>query len=67
MKLVENWQAVVKRAWSMWLIAVATLLQVLEIIVPEYDDVLPKWSVIAVLVAAFFARLIKQKSVSGDK
>jgi thiamine kinase-like enzyme len=38
MKLVDNWQAVVKHAWSLWLIALATALDLGSEVIPYVSD-----------------------------
>jgi hypothetical protein len=65
MKLVDNWQAVLKHAWSLWLIALATALDLGSEVIPYVSDYVAWWVPVVVLVLAFGARLIKQEAVSG--
>lgn len=72
MKIVSNWQRVVKHAWSIRLIIVAGVLTGLETLVPglpAYLDISPRLFAainFAVVSAAFVARLVAQKKVSED-
>lgn len=68
MKLLPDWQAIFKRAWSMRLMAVAALLSALEVALPMFQDLLPRGSFAAasglVVGMALVARLLAQKGVS---
>lgn len=76
MTLIEEWKTVLFRAWSVRLLSVAALLQVLDLLgafgdmLPFLQDVLPArtftWLSILCTVAAFAARLIQQQAVSGS-
>ncbi|MBY5783749.1 hypothetical protein HFN62_08325 [Rhizobium leguminosarum] len=74
--LVHNWRAVLKRAWSVRLMALALLLIIIE---PVYTFVAATWvsrniyiqlamSAITGLlaVAAIIARIFVQQKISGD-
>ncbi|NZD60083.1 hypothetical protein HX900_02980 [Rhizobium sp. WYCCWR 11290] len=74
--LVHNWRAVLKRAWSVRLMALALLLIIIE---PVYNFVAATWvsrniyiqlgmSAVAGLlaVAAIVARIFVQQKISGD-
>ncbi|MBB4443352.1 MULTISPECIES: hypothetical protein [Rhizobium] len=74
--LVHNWRAVLKRAWSVRLMALALLLIILE---PVYSFVAATWvsrniyiqlamSAITGLLAAaaIIARIFVQQKISGD-
>ncbi|MGO8180369.1 DUF7940 domain-containing protein [Rhizobium leguminosarum] len=74
--LVNNWRAVVKRAWSVRLMALALVFIVLE---PIYTFVAATWvakniyiqlgmSIVTglITVAAIIARIFVQQKVSGD-
>lgn len=69
--LVENWRAVLRRAWSIKLIVLAGLLSGAEIALPLIQDLLPiPRGVFAGLsflatAAGLVARLVAQQSVSG--
>lgn len=74
MRLIDNWRAVLHRAWSVRLIAAAVLLAVLDIgsVVLEALGMMvdrPAWSIalrsLSALcgVAAFVARLVAQREL----
>jgi hypothetical protein len=68
MKLLSNWQDVIKRAWSMRLMLLAAILSGVEVVLPFFSEAIPR-GVFAVLsgvtvAAAFVARLVAQKGVS---
>lgn len=71
MKLVANWRAVLKRAWSMQLIALSLLFSGLEVAVPFLNGLLPvsqgTFAVLAGLstIAAGIARLLVQMNVEA--
>lgn len=60
MKLLDNWGTVLKKAWSVRLMALAAILQLLQTLVPYVDDFLPSWLTVAILVAAFISRFVSQ-------
>ena len=69
MKLVNDWQNILKRAWSIRLMIAAGILSGVETILPFFSDALPR-GLFAVLsfgavAAAFVARLLAQKEF-GD-
>lgn len=68
---IHNWRDVLKYAWSLRLIALAAVLSGLEVAIQFFveNPPLPR-GVFALLsalvtVAAFFARFVAQKKVSG--
>lgn len=69
MKLVDDWRAVVRRAWSIRLMIVAGVLSGLEVVLPLIDGWVPlDRGVFAALsgitvAAAFVARLVAQKDI----
>lgn len=71
--LVDNWRAVVRRAWSIRLIVVAGALSGVEVALPLFGEALPLPAGIfaslsfAATAAAFVARIVAQESVSGDR
>lgn len=73
MRLVANWRAVLRHAWSVRLVVIAALLSGAEIALPLLDGYLPiPRGVFAALSAfatagAFIARLVVQQRVSGDE
>lgn len=70
--LVENWRAVLRRAWSIKLIVLSCLLQGVDIIMQITVGQLPEVSwplrIAAGLsaMAAFGARLIPQKGITDE-
>lgn len=71
MKLVWNWRAVLRHAWSIRLLAVAGLLSGVEAALPFIDAAadIPRGIfaglTLATTMTAFVARLVAQQSVSG--
>lgn len=69
--LAPNWKAIVKRAWSIRLIALAALVDGLSIAWPLFEDYMPidrLWfAVIALMlnIGAFYARLKFQRNLRG--
>lgn len=67
MKLYSNWKDIVRKAWSIRLAAIATLLSLTQAVVPIYADVLDR-DVFAILTAVstlgvIIARLVFQEDV----
>lgn len=70
MRLYDNWRVILRRAWSMRLMALAALLTgceaVLTVAGPDWMP-LPQWArlviVFGVIAAAFVARLVAQRDV----
>jgi hypothetical protein len=72
MRPVANWQAVLRRAWSIRLIVIAGLLSGIEVALPLAGDALPLptglFAGLSLLVtaAAFVARIVAQKGISDE-
>lgn len=72
-RLVAEWKRVLGRAWSIRLMIVAATLSGAEVALPLLDTVvaIPRGLFAALsgifTAAAFVARLVAQKSVSGDQ
>ena len=72
MRLVENWRAILRHAWSIRLMVLAIVLTGMEAAVP-YLDWLPiprgLFALGSALVSAgaIYARFVLQKPISGDK
>lgn len=62
MKFLENWKDVLKKAWSVRLIALAFFLTALEYIIPTYP--VPEWVIMLTIASAFVARLLAQQNMS---
>lgn len=71
MRLIDDWRAVLRRAWSIRLALLAALLSGLEVLLPFLDGVIAiPHGVFAALAgltsaAAFYARLVAQKGLSN--
>jgi hypothetical protein len=68
MKLVDNWESIIKKAWSMRLMILAAILSGVEVVLPFLSESIPRGT-FAVLsgitvAAAFVARLVAQKGIS---
>ena len=68
MHLRSNWRLILRKAWSIRLLVVAGLLSALEVVLPVFENELPKHlfaslSILSVC-AAFVARIIAQKDLS---
>ena len=66
MKLVENWRAILLRAWSVWAMVFAAVLDVAIQTVPFMSDIIPVWLILVVLVLGVVARLIKQDGLHEE-
>lgn len=68
-RLDPQWRAIVKRAWSIRLMAVAGTLSGAEVVLPMFGDMIPRgWFAVlnfAVVAAALIARLIAQEKLDG--
>ena len=68
LRLSEDWKNILKRAWSVRLMALAALLSGAEVMLPFFADELPRgvfagFSALTVS-AAFVARVLAQKDLS---
>lgn len=67
MKLYDNWKDILKRAWSIRFMVLAAVLSGIEVILPFFNESIPK-NIFAALSfvcvsAAFIARLVAQRDV----
>ena len=71
MRLIEDWKHVAKHAWSIRFIVLAALMSGVEIVLPMFDDTMPRglFAVLTLIVtvAAAVARLIPQPKMRGEK
>lgn len=73
MRLVTDWPALLRRAWSVRLLLIAGVLSGIEVSLPlleGYIDIPPRlFAALSGLsvAAAFVARFIAQKGISDDK
>lgn len=69
MKLIQNWQEVLTKAWSARLMVLAGLLSGAEVALPFFTDVIPQGAMAvlssAVVMGAFIARLLAQKNMGA--
>lgn len=67
MKLLPNWQAIMRRAWSVRLMALAVVLTVCEVVTPFFSDSLSRgWFAIlslVVILGALAARIVAQRNL----
>lgn len=67
MHLVHNWRAIVRRAWSVRLMALAVLLTGCEVAMPFWSDSLPRgpFAVLSfmVILGALAARIVAQRNL----
>lgn len=68
--MITDWQHVMKKAWSVRLIAVAGLLSGLELILPMFGADIPRnWYAIATMAVttlALIARVVAQKEFGNE-
>jgi hypothetical protein len=67
MKLYDNWQEILRKAWSIRFIVLAGILSGIEVILPFFADSIPRgifalMSFMAVS-AAFVSRIVAQKNI----
>ena len=60
MKLIPDWRRVLSRAWSLRLVELAALADIVLNAVPAVSDFLPWWLTLALLGGAWTARLLAQ-------
>lgn len=70
MKLITNWQQIVKKAWSVRLLIIAALLSGVEVALPFFADKFPRGPFAALsflaVASAFVARLVAQKDFADE-
>lgn len=70
MKLLQDWKLLVRKAWSLRLMAVAAVLSGLEAVVPLTAPWLDRRTfaliMFGIVAAAFVARLLAQKGVTDE-
>ncbi len=67
MRLYDNWKEILRKAWSIRFMIIAAVLSGIEVILPFFNESIPK-NVFAALSfvfvsAAFVARLVAQRDV----
>lgn len=71
MTLIDDWQAVLTRAWSVKFQLLAGLCGALELVLPMYVEGMPRgWFALATVVNAALgvgARVLAQKELSGGQ
>lgn len=67
--LDPQWRAILKRAWSIRLMAVAGALSGAEVVLPMFGDMIPRgWFAVlnfVVVAAALIARIVAQEKLDG--
>ena len=70
MNLANNWQQILKKAWSVRLMILAALLSGIEVILPFFSTSIPlgPFAVLSFLAVsfAFVARLVAQKDMADE-
>lgn len=70
MKLITNWQQIIKKAWSVRLLVVAAALSGTEVALPFFADSFPRGPFAALsflaVASAFVARLVAQKEFADE-
>ncbi len=67
MKLITDWRRVLSRAWSLRLIELAALADIILNMVPAIADFLPWWLTLALLGGAYVARMLAQPDSKETK
>jgi hypothetical protein len=66
-KFYENWREILKKAWSLRLMALAAVLSGVEVALPLFQDAIPRGLFallsVAAVAGAFVARLVAQKDI----
>ena len=65
--LYPNWKQIIRKAWSIRFMAMAALLSACEVVLPLYEDTIPR-NIFASLsfffvTAAFISRIVAQRDV----
>ncbi len=67
MKLIPDWRRVLRRAWSLRLIELAALADIILNMVPAISDFLPWWLTLALLGGAYVARMLAQPEATAKE
>jgi hypothetical protein len=69
-KLTPNWRVIVRKAWSMRLLAIAGILTALEAVLPLFTDAVPRGAFVLlnliVIPAALVSRVVAQEGLDDD-
>lgn len=69
--LIQDWELVLKKAWSVRFLFLAGLLSGCEVVVPLFSDAIPRGVFVTLnlilIPAALIARIWSQKSFLDDK
>lgn len=70
MKLINDWKRVLRKAWSIRLMLLASLLSGCEVILPLFSDAIPRniFAALSMLTVAgaMIARVVAQKDTLDD-
>lgn len=66
-KLYPNWKQIIRKAWSVRFMTMAAILSACEVVLPLYEDTIPR-NIFASLsfffvTAAFISRIVAQRDV----
>lgn len=66
-KLYPNWKQIVRKAWSVRFMMIAAILSACEVVLPMYEDTIPR-NIFASLsfffvTAAFISRIVAQRDL----
>lgn len=64
MSFLDDWEEIVRRAWSIRLMGFALFLEVASNVVPYLSDVIPWWASVLIIALAVVARVLKQPDAS---
>lgn len=67
MVLVPHWRRVLLRAWSLWPVYLAAVLELAMEILPYVADWLPWWAPLVLLALTPIFRVIKQEKLHADQ
>lgn len=71
MKLIDDWRAILKKAWSVRLMIIATLMSGIEMVLPFYASDFSRavfsWLTLVAVMGAFVARFVAQRGLSDGK
>lgn len=69
MRLISNWQQIIRKAWSIRLMIVAAVLSGIEVAIPFFSESLPRglFSAVSAVTTglAFVARLMAQQEIEN--
>ncbi|MCS0463499.1 hypothetical protein [Rhizobium favelukesii] len=67
MNLIPDWRRVLSRAWSLRLMELAALADIILNLVPAVSDYLPWWLTLLLLGGAYVGRMLAQPEAAEHK